>query len=60
MSPSRLVKAAGLKNLQQVVEMTGQSPQTLDNWCRNKKQLFDIVIAGCVAKTKTPAPKGGE
>ena len=49
MTPSRQAKKAGLKNLTQVAEMTGQSLQTLTNWNRNKPDLFNIVIAGCVA-----------
>lgn len=47
MTPSQQAKAAGLKNLSQVAELTGQSLQTLTNWQRNKPDLFRIVLAGC-------------
>jgi len=49
MSPSRQAKAAGLKNLAVVQELTGQSAQTLGNWCRNKPKLFKAVLLGCKA-----------
>jgi len=49
MSPSRQAKAAGLKNLAQAQELTGQSRQTLQNWCRDKPKLFRVVLVGCVA-----------
>jgi hypothetical protein len=48
-SPSRQAKAAGLKNLAEVAQMTGRSDRTLANWCRNYPDLFAVVIAGCVA-----------
>jgi len=48
MTPSQQAKAAGLKNLTQVSEMTGQSLQTLTNWHKNKHGLFRIVLLGCV------------
>ena len=47
---SAAAKAAGLKSLAQVVEMTGVSAQTLNNWFNNKPKLFDIVLAGCKQK----------
>lgn len=47
MTPSQQAKAAGLKNLSQVAELTGQSLQTLTNWQRNKPDLFRIVLSGC-------------
>ena len=50
MSPSRQAKKVGLKNLKQVSEMTGQSIQTLSNWCKDKPELFDIVLFGCLAQ----------
>lgn len=49
MSPSRQAKAAGLKNLSQVSELTGVSLQTLTNWHKNKPKLFNIVLLGCLA-----------
>jgi len=47
MTPSQQAKAAGLKSLSQVSEMTGQSAQTLINWAKSKPSLFYIVLLGC-------------
>lgn len=44
---SQTVKRAGFQSLKQVSEITGQSHQTLGNWYKNKRNLFDIVILGC-------------
>ena len=41
-------KAKGLTNLKQVSALTGVSPQTLDNWCKHKPELFEVVLCGCV------------
>ena len=49
MTASQQAKAAGLKSLAVVVEMTGASYQTLTNWHKNKPELFRVVIAGCKA-----------
>lgn len=49
MTPSQQAKAAGLKSLTQVSELTGVSLQTLTNWHRNKARLFAVVLAGCKA-----------
>ncbi len=56
MTPSQQAKAAGLKNLRQVQQLTGQSAQTLTNWHRDKPELFKIVIRGCVASLKETDP----
>lgn len=50
LTPSQQAKAAGLKNLRQVEELTGQSAQTLTNWHRDKPELFRIVLLGCVSE----------
>lgn len=47
MTASQQAKAAGLKSLSQVSEMTGQSAQTLINWSKNKPELFEVVLRGC-------------
>jgi len=57
MSASDSAKVAGLKNLATVIEMTGQSRQTLQNWYRDKPDLFRVVIAGCVALTQAGKSK---
>jgi len=48
-TPSQTIKHHGLKSLNQVSELTGQSPQTLINWHKNKPELFMVVVRGCVA-----------
>ena len=50
MTASQQAKAAGLKGLSEVSEITGVSLQTLDNWSKNKPKLFEIVIKGCWLK----------
>ena len=61
MTPSQQAKAAGLKSLTEVSQMTGQSLNTLPNWHRDKSDLFRIVIAGCVAeKSRLKIVKGVE
>jgi hypothetical protein len=47
---SQVCRRNGLKGLNQVSEITGQSPQTLINWYNNKRSLFDIVILGCLTQ----------
>ena len=49
MTPSQQAKAAGLKSLLQVSEITGVCVQTLTNWHKNKPALYAVVIAGCVS-----------
>lgn len=36
----------GLKSLEQVSKQTGISRQTLNNWSKNKPDLFDVVLIG--------------
>jgi len=51
-------KKEGLKSLSQITEITGVSTQTLNNWFNNKRNLFNIVVFGCVAYLR--ATKQGE
>jgi hypothetical protein len=54
MTASQQAKAAGLKNLAEMCEITAQSPQTLNNWFNDKPQLFTILLRGCaLTKHKT-------
>ena len=50
MKTSEKAKAAGLKNLSELSEITGQSTQTLRNWDENKPELFQVVLEGAVSK----------
>lgn len=49
MKTSEKAKAAGLKNLKELCELTGQSSQTLRNWDENKPELFKAVLAGAAS-----------
>ncbi len=46
MTPAEYVKSRGVKSLRRVSEKTGVSEQTLGNWFKNKRQLFEIVVNG--------------
>jgi len=46
MKTSEKAKAAGLKNLAELSEITGVSNQTLDNWSKHKPRLLDVVLLG--------------
>jgi len=48
MKPSEKCKAAGLKSLAELAEITGESVQTLNNWFKNKPVVFDLVLRGAV------------
>ena len=52
MKTSEKAKAAGLKNLTELSELTGQSTQTLRNWDENKPELFSIVLKGAVEQKR--------
>ena len=52
MTASEAAKAANLKSLKQVSELTGQSPQTLTNWFNHKPELYKIVLLGCLHKAR--------
>lgn len=56
MTASQQAKAAGLKSLLQVQQLTGQSAQTLINWHRDKPVLFQIVLLGCISRLKNDLP----
>ena len=54
MTPAEQAKAAGLKSLTQVSQITGQSLNTLTNWHRDKPDLYRIVLLGCLADLNPP------
>jgi hypothetical protein len=49
-TPAQQAKAAGLKSLLQVSELTGVSIQTLSNWAKSKPDLFRVVIVGATSE----------
>ena len=46
---SQTVKKAGFRSMKEVSEMTGLSHQTLVNWFNNRRQVFDLLILGCIS-----------
>jgi len=50
LKPSERCKELGLNGLTQMSEMTSQSVQTLNNWFKHKRELFEIVLLGCKLK----------
>ncbi len=48
-TPSEYCRLFGLTGLKPVIEATGESRQTLQNWRRSKPDLFRVVVAGVVA-----------
>jgi hypothetical protein len=46
---AKSAKEAGLNSLAEVSRISGQSPQTLDNWHKHKPELFRVVLAGCLS-----------
>ena len=48
MTAAKSAKAAGLKSLAEVSTITGISRQTLENWYRNRPELWKVVLAGCL------------
>ena len=50
MKPSEKCKAAGLKSLAELSEISSESVQTLNNWSKNKPLVFDLVLRGAVVK----------
>ena len=48
MTPSGTAKYYGLKSLAQLVEITGESKQTLINWHKNKPLRFELMCVGAV------------
>lgn len=60
MTPAQTAKSMGLKSLTQARDMLGTnknghpmvSLNTLTNWHRNKPELFEVVMLGCLVKFK--------
>mgnify|MGYP001309640552 CR=1 FL=1 len=50
MKPSEKAKAAGLKSLAELAEISGESVQTLNNWHKHKPRLFNLVLKGAIAE----------
>ena len=48
--PSDAARAAGLASLAEMSRITGQSDRTLENWFKNKPDLFRIVAKGAAVE----------
>ena len=48
MKTSEKAKAAGLKNLAELAEITNRSTETLRNWDKNNPELFEIILKGAI------------
>ena len=57
--PSQKCKAAGLKGMVELVEITGKCRRTLINWSKADPLLFEIVLRGAWV-TKSIKGKEGE
>jgi hypothetical protein len=58
MKPSEKCKVMGLKSLNHLGDITGESVQTLINWNKNKPKLFYVVLMG--ATSMIPTVKSNE
>jgi len=52
MTPSQQAKQLGCKSLAQVAKVTGQSKQTLINWCNGPKHIVFKACCYWTAKTE--------
>ena len=50
MKPSEECKMNGLDGLNEFAELSGKSKQTLINWHKDKKFLFDNALSKAIAK----------
>ena len=57
MNASKEAKAAGLKSLTQMIQLTNVPRSTLEDWARVKPVTFNIALFGCV-KALESIPKG--
>lgn len=48
MKPSEVCKAAGLKSLAELSEISSESVQTLNNWYKNEPRRFELVLKGAL------------
>lgn len=49
---SSYVKSRGLKNIKQMIELTGRDRSTLNRWFNNERVWFEIVVTGCLEANK--------
>ena len=48
MKPSEKCKAAGLKSLAELSELSGKPVRTLTDWSGSQPQFFAVILAGAV------------
>ncbi len=49
-SPAQKARDMGLDSLTELSNISKQSLQTLTNWNKNKKELFELVLIGALVK----------
>jgi hypothetical protein len=59
MTPSEQCKAAGLKSLRELAQISNVSTRTLENWHRHNITRFTVMLAGAVA-TKAKRSENAE
>jgi len=52
MTASKYIKSHGLPGMTYLSKRTGKDRRTLYKWYHNNFALFEIIVAGCVAKEK--------
>jgi hypothetical protein len=50
MTPSKYIKSQGLPSTAYVADKVSKPAQTINNWYHNNFALFEVVVAGVVAK----------
>lgn len=52
MKPSEECKMAGLSSLKELAALSGKSKETLVNWHKKNKPLFDATLRRCVDRKR--------
>jgi len=60
LTASRKVKDGGLKNLNEMASITGESRQSLNNWFKLRPQRFELLLIGCIAMKMEALNEGKE
>lgn len=58
MKPSEKCKQAGLKSLDELSKLTGESTQTLRNWHKSRPVAFETILYGAAMKKLFEMTKG--
>ena len=50
MTPGKCAKSAGLTGLPEMAALSNKPKTTLSDWFRTNRELFNVVLSGCVNK----------